>query len=65
MKSLKDINTTELAEFLNVTAPFASRIKNGKQKLPHKKCLSVSRRFDIDVRVLRPDVFGEIEEKTV
>jgi len=55
---IKNVKNKELATFLGVTPGFASHIRNGVRKLPPKDCVKVSKKFDIPLDVLRPDIFG-------
>jgi DNA-binding transcriptional regulator YdaS (Cro superfamily) len=56
---LNTIQTKELAEFLGVSDGFISQIKTGYRKLPPKYCQRVSKRFNIPLSDLRPDIFGD------
>jgi DNA-binding transcriptional regulator YdaS (Cro superfamily) len=62
-KKITDIGTNELANFLNISASFASQIKNGVRKLPPKDCQRVSERFFIPLHDLRPDIFKKIKKE--
>jgi DNA-binding transcriptional regulator YdaS (Cro superfamily) len=56
---LNKIQTKELAEFLGVSDGFISQIKTGYRKMPAKYCRRVSKRFEIPLSSLRPDIFGD------
>ena len=56
---IENIPTNELAKFLGTTDGFVSHIKKGRRKLPPKDCVGVSKKFNIPLHDLRPDIFPE------
>jgi DNA-binding transcriptional regulator YdaS (Cro superfamily) len=52
-----DIPTNQMAKFLGTTDGFVSQIKKGRRKLPPKYCIIVSKKFNIPLYELRPDIY--------
>jgi len=58
---IENIQTKELADFLEIPVSFASQIKTGHRKMPPKYCKKVAKRFGIPVELLRPDIFCDTD----
>lgn len=57
MKKLNDIKTSELARFLDVSMPYISNVKAGRQKVSALVAQKISEHFDVPLWELRPDIY--------